>query len=126
MRNYIKGVSEAIARLNNMTNEAWNRIHPKTEKPNTLRCPWADIMVRYMKETSDYCTFHFSRHYIAKENYWKHNIPVVFYACGNCIFEDCACKFKLKLRRGDSITPDLELNCSDKASHALFFCCMVL
>ena len=31
---------------------------PKTEKPNTLRCPWADKMVRYMKETNDYSTFH--------------------------------------------------------------------
>ena len=47
-----------------MTNEAWNRIRPKTEKPNTLRCPSADIIVRYMKESNDYCTFHFSRHYL--------------------------------------------------------------
>ena len=67
-----------------MTNEARNRLRPKTEKPNTLRyslrCLWADIMVRYMKESTDYCTFHFSRHYIAKANCLKHNIPVVFYA----------------------------------------------
>ena len=50
-----------------LTKEEWDRIWPTNEKPNTLRCPWIDIMARYMKESNDYCTFHFSRHYIARE-----------------------------------------------------------
>ena len=87
-----------------LTNEEWERIRPTTEKPNTLRCPWTDIMAWYMKESNDYCTFHFSRHYIAKENSRKRNIPVVFYAYGHCIFEDCNCKFKLEMRRRDKAT----------------------
>ena len=78
-----------------LTNGEWERIRPTTEKPNTRRCPWTDIMARYMKASNDYCTFHFSRHYIAKENSRKRNIPVVFYAYGHCIFEDCTCKFAI-------------------------------
>ena len=46
-----------------LTNEEWERIRPTTEKPNTLKCPWTDIMAQYMKESNDYCAFHFSRHY---------------------------------------------------------------
>ena len=59
--------SLAKEQLHNMTNKAWNRIRPKTEKPNTLGCPSADIIVRDMKESNDYRTFHFSRHYVAIE-----------------------------------------------------------
>ena len=57
-----------------------------------------------MKESNDYSTFHFSRHYIAKENSRKRNTPVVFYAHGHCIFEDCSCKFKLEMQREDKAT----------------------
>jgi hypothetical protein len=31
-------------------------------------------------------------------------MPVVFYAFGHCIFEDCPCTFQLQMRREDLVT----------------------
>lgn len=101
-----------------LSTEEWDRIRPTTEKPNTLRCPWTDIMARYMKESNDYCTFHFCRHYIAKENSRKRNIPVVFSAYGHCIFEDCSCKFKLEMRRRDKATKRITVFYEGSVKHS--------
>ena len=57
-----------------LTKPEWDRIRQTNEKPDTLRCPWTNIMAWYMKESNDHCTFHFSRHYIAKENFRKRNM----------------------------------------------------
>ena len=101
-----------------LTKEEWNRIQPNNEKPNTLRCPWTDIMALYMKESNDFCTFHFRRHYIAKENSRKRNTPVVFYAFGHCIFEDCPCTFQLQMRREDLVTKKITVIYKGSVKHS--------
>jgi hypothetical protein len=84
-----------------ISDDEWNKIRPTSEKPNTLRRPWTDIMARYMKESNDFCTFQFQRHYIAKENSRKRNTVMMFSAYGKCIFQDCSCTFELAMKRED-------------------------
>ena len=96
----------------------WNKIQPNTEKLNTLRPPWTDIMARQMKESNEFCMFQFQRHYMMKKNLRKLNTPIVFCAKSKCIFEDCSCTFKLGMKRDDFVEKKITVLYNGSVKHA--------
>ena len=101
-----------------ISNEEWDRIKPTPLYPNKLQPSWTDIMAKHMRKSNDFCTFHFNRHYVNKQDTRKRNNTYVFKASGMCIFDDCSCCFNIIMKRNDFVNKLVTIEYQGSVKHA--------